>query len=63
MEAADQQNYEELLKASEGLGFFSSLWSHGSWTPTSADLLQASEARLLSGTTIGPNFELSLYHH
>ncbi len=41
-----------LLEASESLGFFSSLWNHGSWTPTSPELLRASEARLLSGIAL-----------
>jgi len=50
MESSDiehENNFDDVLANAEGLGFFSSLWSHKRWTPTSRDVLRASEARVL----------------
>jgi len=43
----DVENFEDVLASAEGHGFFSSLWSHKRWTPTSQDVLRASEMRVL----------------
>lgn len=50
MEVQYDEEADERLLAKEKLGFFHSLWSHRRWTPTSEELLRASEARLLKGT-------------